>query len=154
MTGFVTTAPANNKIPRSVLWLGALGLLPFVAAMLLAVMAPSIKETAVAALIAYGAVILSFLGGTVWGLVIGRAGDDRMGGLLVLSVVPSLIGWVSLLLPPVMALVLLALSFGCWFVVDTRMAKQNIAPPWYPRLRLPLTVIVVCCLALAVFFNA
>ena len=154
MTGFVTTAPANNKIPRPVLWLGALGLLPFVAAMLLAVMAPSIKETAVAALMAYGAVILSFLGGTLWGLVIGRVGDDRMGGLLVLSVVPSLIGWVSLLLPPVMALVPLALSFGCWFAVDTRMAKEKIALQWYPRLRMPLTVIVVCCLALAVFFNA
>jgi hypothetical protein len=141
-------------MPRSVLWLGALGLLPFVAASLLAVIAPSIKETAVAALIAYGAVILSFLGGALWGLIIGRADADRMGGLLVLSVVPSLIGWVSLLLPPVMALVPLALSFGCWFAVDTRMAKEKIALQWYPRLRMPLTVIVVCCLALAVFFNA
>jgi hypothetical protein len=154
MTESVTTVPASNKMPRSVLWLGALGLLPFVAASLLAVIAPSIKETAVAALIAYGAVILSFLGGALWGLIIGRADADRMGGLLILSVVPSLIGWVSLLLPPVMALVLLALSSGCWFVVDTRMAKEKIAPPWYPRLRMPLTVIVVCCLALAVFFNA
>ena len=154
MTESVTTVPASNKMPRSVLWLGALGLLPFVAASLLAVIAPSIKETAVAALIAYGAVILSFLGGALWGLIIGRADADRMGGLLILSVVPSLIGWVSLLLPPVMALVLLALSSGCWFVVDTMMAKEKIAPPWYPRLRMPLTVIVVCCLALAVFFNA
>ncbi len=44
---------------------------------------------------------------------------------------------------------MLAVSFACWLFVDRRMTREKIAPVWYPRLRLPLTAIVVACLALA-----
>ena len=147
MTGSLTTVSVNATIPRPALWLGAFGLLPFIVATMGATIAPSVQETVVAALTAYGAVILSFLGGVLWGIIIGRPASDRMGRLLMLSIIPSLIAWLALLLPPLTALVTLAVSFSCWLFVDRRMAHEKLAPVWYPRLRLPLTTIVVACLA-------
>lgn len=149
MTGSPTTVSVDPAVPRPALWLGGLGLLPFTAATMVAAIAPSLQETAVALLTAYGAVILSFLGGVLWGLIIARPASDRVGRLLALSIMPSLIAWLALLLPPLIALVMLAVSFACWLFVDRRMANEKIAPVWYPRLRLPLSVTVVACLALA-----
>lgn len=99
------------------------------------------------ALAAYGAVILSFLGGVHWGLAVGKT--SRSGSLvphLVLSVVPSLVGWAALLLPSGSDFLLLACAFAAMFVIDLRTSQSGLAPAWYPKLRLPLTVVVIASL--------
>ena len=90
-----------SGLPSSAAWLGAAGLIPFVVLALSAPFLPAAHRAgALFALGAYGAVILSFLGGVRWGVAIAAAPTDRDGttlaGALVLSVVPSLAAWLAL----------------------------------------------------------
>ena len=66
--------PSKTQVPAAAKWLGVLGAMPFV---FLAVAGPfleaSVQERAHFALVAYGAIILSFLGGIHWGLAIAGA---------------------------------------------------------------------------------
>jgi hypothetical protein len=43
-------------------------------------------------------------------------------------------------------MLMLAAAFLLVLAQDRRLADQGEAPPWYPRLRWPLTLIVVACL--------
>jgi hypothetical protein len=112
----------------------------------------------VQALPGYGAVILSFLGGIHWGMAIAgpvappataTAAGRRLGRRLAWSVVPSLVGWAALLVPPVAGLFVLAAAFAVQLGIDLRATKRGAAPAWYPRLRVPLTLVVVASLAVA-----
>lgn len=143
----LTSLKTIPPVPR---WLGLAGAIPFVAGMvayanggLLGVSA----DLALRATLAYGAVILSFLGGIRWGIALGLAGEEKRDARLMLSVVPSLLGWVALLLPAFPALVLLAVAFaaqGAWDVGDV---KDDGAPDWFATLRLMLTALVCSLLS-------
>ena len=79
--------------------LGIAGVIPFVGAVAIVIFGPpGLVETATFSLLAYGAIILSFLGGILWGSVLARGftdiGNDHIR-LLVISVLPSLCGWVA-----------------------------------------------------------
>ena len=134
------TRPAI-PIPPVARVLGFAGLLPF-AATAMAGFFPAWPAPATPALIGYGAVILSFLGGIRWGMAMGA---PDMGARLVVSVMPSLVGWLALLVPPAAGLILLATGFAAMLVVDLAVRE---APSWYPRLRLPLSVGAIACLLL------
>ena len=140
----------ETKVPFSAGWLGGLGAVPFIG---LAVAIPFLNDpprTLVAhALVAYGATILSFLGGVHWGLAIGSRSGAENGKLparLILSVVPSLAGWAALLVPETTGLFILAMAVAAMLWVDIRATRVGQAPPWYPKLRIPLTCVVVATL--------
>ena len=142
----------DNKVPLSAAWLGGTGALPFVA---LAGAAPflagALRQFAAHALLAYGAIILSFLGGIHWGLAIaplGGADRKTMGPRLLLSVVPSLAAWTALLMPQKPGLAVLALAIAAMLWVDLRTTRLGEAPAWYPRLRIPLSCAVIASLVL------
>jgi hypothetical protein len=136
----------DSKVPRSAGWLGGLGAIPFVGlAGALPFLGGAPQLFAAHALAAYGAVILSFLGGIHWGLAI-ACRDRAIGGRLLLSVMPSLAGWAALLLPERPGLGLLAASVAAMLGVDIRATNQSWTPRWYPKLRIPLTCVVVCAL--------
>lgn len=147
------TAPARGSgtgVPSSALWLGAFGAIPFLC---LAGATPFLsgpaKLLAAHALAAYGAVILSFLGGVHWGLAVGSEHGSRRGKLsarLAVSVIPSLVAWAGLLIGESMGLFILATAFAAMLLVDVRAARLGEAPPWYPRLRIPLSLIVIAAL--------
>ena len=147
---------SHTQVPAAAKWLGALGAIPFV---FLAVAAPfleaSVQERAHFALVAYGAVILSFLGGIHWGLAIANAGRVQGNGTafarLGVSVVPSLVGWSALLSSGPMSLFVLAAAFSGLLLLDWHASRQAQTPAWYPKLRWPLTVVVVASLMLAAF---
>ncbi len=144
---FAGADPGPAGIPRAALWLGPLGLIPFVAGALAPWLLPLAWEPeASLALIGYGAVILSFLGGVHWGLAAPAGRPLQIG----LSVVPSLVGWLALLVANLHAtgpaLWLLAAAFAILLAGDLVAAGRSLTPAWYPRLRLPLTLIVVACL--------
>ena len=86
----------RSIVPPAAKWFGALGALPFVA-LAAAVTIPDspYREPASFALAAYGAVILSFLGGVHWGLTIAGFGPEttvcRTSRRLAHSVMPSLV---------------------------------------------------------------
>ncbi len=99
------------------------------------------------ALLGYGAVILSFLGGIHWGLALAR---DAPGlRLLGVGVLPSLVGWAGLLVGGDAGLLLLTAGFLAVLAVDIGLSRNGAAPAWFARLRTMLTVAVCLCLLLA-----
>jgi hypothetical protein len=139
------------RVPHAAKWLGAAGVIPFVT---IAISGPflsdPLKYSTFLALIAYGAVILSFLGGIHWGLSITPSREERPDGAsfqgLGVSVLPALIGWVALLVAPSVGIFILAIAFGLVLIVDLAASRKGEAPAWYPSLRWPLTVTVIAAL--------
>jgi hypothetical protein len=150
----MTTTPV--RIPTTAAWLGGLGVLPFAGlAAVLPWVPAELRTSAGHALVAYGATILSFLGGVHWGLGIARyapGSDPRLAGRLALSVVPALGGWAALLFSPFTGLLILAAGIAAMLYVDIASARSGFAPAWYPRLRVPLSCAVAASLLAADFF--
>ncbi len=142
----------GKRLPFAAAALGLAGALPFVAGAALTWMSerPWPLDAPVPILIAYGAVILSFLGGTIWGLTSAAAAGDPLavesGRLFIVSVVPSLVAWGALLLAPLPALVLLAMAFAAQLFVDRWVDRLGLVPPWWLRLRVLLSAIVIASL--------
>ncbi len=144
-------------MPPSAWWLGVHGLIPFVGCTVVSIVcAYNVSVIAREALLFYGAVILSFLGGIQWGFSV--KGEDvaltvkPSMGRLCLTTVPALIGWLSLMLPPGVSSIVLMVAFIMTLIIDLIKVRDYEAPNWYPKLRWPLTVIVTCCLILSVRF--
>jgi hypothetical protein len=149
----------DSKVPSIAAWLGGLGAAPFIFLAGAMPLLPDDARLLVAdALAGYGAVILSFLGGVHWGLAIGAAVGapggvqrPRLSGRLIVSVLPSLAGWVALLAPETIGLFILAVAIAAMLWVDLRATRAGEAPPWYPKLRIPLTIVVVTTLVIGAF---
>ena len=134
--------------------LGWAGVLPFwglALALAAGIDLPVIGDEA-AALVSYGAIILSFMAGVHWGLAM-RAPDAPAGPratwLLAISVVPAIIAWFATLAPAGAAIVILAVLFLVLLPVDLWAIGERLAPPWYRPLRLQLTAAVVTALVVA-----
>ena len=131
--------------------LGYAGLIPFVAAAALALLGPAPWWSfASAALAAYGATILSFLGAVHWGLALrappaeGGAEWPRLG----LGVAPALVAWAALLLPARPGLALLAAGVVAVAAVETLAARRGLLPRNYLALRWQLSLGAGACLLL------
>jgi hypothetical protein len=91
-------------------------------------------------LVAYGAVIASFLGGVRWGLVAAEPDQGRVTLDYVLAVVPSLLAWAGLALPPPWNLRAVGALILLWGLVDQDLIRRGLAPAWLGRLRLTLSL--------------
>ena len=126
------------------------GLTPFyvlaVAALLLG---DRLAASAILLLLAYAAVIASFLGAVHWGLAM--AGPELSGRMLLRSVLPALAGWAIVMLyvlypvawPPIVLAIAL---FVALYVHDRNAARTGLAPGWYAVMRAPLSILVVAAL--------
>jgi hypothetical protein len=145
----MTVLVASPVLSRTTQALGFAGLLPFIAgALAVSLGPPAWHDAALRALIAYAAVIVSFLGGIHWGLRAGAENDRaRLWG-----VVPSLLAWPMLLVnAPRWALLGLAASLVlCWVVDRARFASMGLAALLPLRTRLT-AVATVCCVVAAVW---
>jgi hypothetical protein len=138
----------QQPLPPGASALGYGGLVPFVAAVLgIVLLDGEQRALAVRALLAYGAVILSFLGAVHWGLVLARPPADAARRLLA-GVLPSLAGWVALLLPTRFGLALLVVAFGAFWLYEHRVLGEKLLPLQYLALRRSLTLGVCSLLAL------
>ena len=63
------------------------------------------------------------------------------------SVMPCLMGWPTLALPPAQAAGVQAALLGGVYLVDRAWARRGLLPPWYMALRTPLTVLAAGGLA-------
>ncbi len=145
-------SPASSiAVPEAAIWLGVFGLLPFGgSALSAAFLGEPYGGWAIAALMAYGAVILSFLGGIHWGVAIASdPGNGALPGRLMVSVAPSLVAWAGFLLPLRVGLLVLAAGFAVILYVDIRATRAGEMPSWYPRLRRPLSIAVIAALLLS-----
>jgi hypothetical protein len=105
------------------------------------------RTFAVRGLVAYGAVILSFLGAVHWGLLL-RAQDAALQARLAVGVLPALAGWVALLLPDRYALALLVVAFGGFWLYEHRVVGTALLPSGYLDLRRQLSLAVCALLTL------
>ncbi|MCG7895198.1 MAG: DUF3429 domain-containing protein [Candidatus Thiodiazotropha taylori] len=94
------------------------------------------------AFLAYGAVILSFIGAVHWGFILKTEQVEQAGKLLAIGVIPSLVGWGGLLLPPLYTLILFTFAFPSLFIYERFTQIGSLLPEWYMKLRLQLTIIV------------
>lgn len=140
--------PGQRSLPQGLTALGYAGLLPFVACVLaIALLEGETRAFAARSLVAYGAVILSFLGAVHWGLVL-RQPDAAAPARLAIGVLPSLAGWVALLLPDRYALALLVVAFGGFWLYEHRGVGPALLPPGYLDLRRALSLAVCALLTL------
>ena len=149
----MTAQLATDPAPASRL-LGYAGLLPFAAGAALALFGPPPwRGTALTALAAYGAVILSFLGAVHWGLALRAPAGEASAAWprLGLGVLPALVGWVALLLPMRFGLALLAAAVMIAALVETAAARRGLVPDSYLGLRWPLSVGAAACLLLGAY---
>ena len=134
---------ANDDTAGPSLWARRLafgGLIPFVclaAALWLA--PPGDWPLATVSLLGYGLTISSFLGAIHWGLVM-REGPVQNLPSLLWGVVPSLLGWVALMLGAAPGLLLLAALLWACFVADRVLYPRYQLQTWLP-MRLSLTLV-------------
>jgi hypothetical protein len=127
-----------NFVPRSALAPGILSLLPVISLTpFIFDQAPKVHDEALSALIAYGVVILSFLGGAKWGLVISGASPVKFAFQLGIIVLPSLAGWVAILIENSAELIVLGVAFSLMLFTDYiifRCSRLVFAPEGGPQL--------------------
>ncbi|MCA3573925.1 MAG: DUF3429 domain-containing protein [Aestuariivirga sp.] len=147
----MTQQTVSSQIPSAALLLGLAGLIPFAAGaasqwVALPLLTP---EPGLKLIIAYGAIILSFLGGIRWGTAIGPYDSRRQGLEFTASVLGSLAGLAAIFIPPVPALTLLISGFlmqGLWDVTSVEAGRL---PSWFGKLRMLLTAGAVISLIAA-----
>lgn len=137
------------RIPLPALLLGFAGLIPptvltAVAMLDLGLFAPSMPGF----VLTYAAVILSFLGGTWWGFV---SRQDRPNAVLLgIAVLPALAGWAAIFsFQPPAALFALAGALVATLAVDALLVRRRLAPGWWMKLRVPLSLLLALCCALS-----
>ena len=148
-----------NAIPRSTLILGLAGLLPFfwgTATVLLPDLALWGQMNLGGRFIGpyvqlfYGAIILAFMSGVLWGFATKAAGQMATASY-VLSVIPALWAFFMTGGGPTTAAVNLIAGFLGLLLLDWHFWRLGLAPPWWMHLRGLLTAIVILTLLPLVF---
>ena len=132
--------------PSADAWaLGVAGLIPFVGlATGLWLLPPEWIELQAMGMLAYAAVIVSFLGGIHWGLAMLQAKPRR--SLLIWGVLPSLLAWAALLLNSVWGLLLMVASLLLCYIVDCLIYRPLQLGGWLGLRALLTGVASVSCL--------
>ncbi|CAM6025668.1 unnamed protein product [Sphagnum balticum] len=148
-----------KEVPVPALVLGFAGLIPFVALVPPIVSMLPLPEALFAvhaeAQAAYAAVIVTFLGAVHWGLAMANYSGSHSASIssstsllpwYVWSVMPSLVAWPALLLPPAPKFAVLIFSLGLILGVDVIFTRMKLVPSWFLYLRTPLTTIAALSL--------
>lgn len=131
-------------------FLGYAGLVPFLIAALAELMAVQLPlaVSPMTILLTYGAIILSFMSGTLWGRAIHRADSEPTNVLLLLSNGFALLAWLTLLLNSVFwSLLLQMIGFALVLAFERKLARGTLMTTqsgYYP-MRLILTTGVIVC---------
>jgi hypothetical protein len=121
--------------------LGYAGLLPFVlGAALVWLVRADAHPFATLMLSCYAAVIVSFLGGIHWGLSMRHGAQAVPPWFYGWAVVPSLVAWVAVVMPPYAGLVVHGVMLVACYLVDRRSYPLLGAANWL-TLRFRLTVV-------------
>mgnify|MGYP002066714968 CR=1 FL=1 len=103
-----------------------------------------------AALVSYGAIILSFMAGTHWGLYL-SASERSAANLFITSNVVTLAAWAAFLAgPAILTLAVLGAGFVFLLYIDYGLRAREVLTPDYLRTRLHATVIVVAALIVTI----
>lgn len=130
------------KSPKPALTLGFAGLVPFVTpTLIMAVSEVYCPELAYAQL-AYGASILSFLGGARWGFALPESSPAKPDWInLANSVVPSLLAWMTMLMSDGITPAVTMLIMGLGISLHYDLSLLPTYPSWFKALRSVLTTV-------------
>ncbi|MEL7278883.1 MAG: DUF3429 domain-containing protein [Pseudomonadota bacterium] len=150
----------NTTIPRMPLILGLAGLIPFIWGALSAI-SPALQNLGIEIIgprfvgpfvsLFYGAIILSFMSGVLWGFA-ARLEEGQAATGFFLSVLPALWVFFTTGSGAVSSAVTLMIGFIGLLVLDWYFWRMGAAPDWWMQLRILLTAIVVGSLAVIVMF--
>ena len=157
--GKATLRAMSQSIPRAPLVLGLAGLVPFLWGAL-TLLFPDLGLWTVQTIgprfagpyvmLFYGAVILSFMSGVLWGFAAQVTGTQAATGY-ALSTIPALWAFFMTGGGPQSAGTYLIFGFAGLLALDWQFARWGLAPPWWMPLRLMLSAVVIACLAVGVF---
>ena len=139
-----------RELPILAVVFGVAGVIPFIVCGLGSVSTSFIGgQIAVQLLLAYGAVVLSFLGGIHWGFLL--ASDDGNSQRLTLGILPGLLGWLTLAVSyysgqPTLGVLLLIVLFVMAAAAEWKGHLLGGIPEGYIVLRLAVTVVIVAIL--------
>lgn len=139
-------------IPRSALFLGLAGLIPFFVSVLteFAGAPPFLRGQEDLIMLRYGIVILAFMSGVLWGFATKASGRTATVGYC-LSVLPALWAFFATMGPTPQALGALIVGFSGLLGLDFIFWRLGLTPEWWMRLRLILTAGVLVSLALGLY---
>ena len=147
------------QIPRAPLLLGLAGLIPFVWGAI-TVLQPSLglwtaqtigpRFAGPYIMLFYGAVILSFMSGILWGFASRLEGARATTGY-ALSVIPALWAFFMTGGGPTGAGLSLMVGFLGLLALDWLFWSNGATPEWWMRLRVGLAGVVLACLAIGVW---
>ena len=141
-----------ENIPTPNLLLGLAGLIPFWVLAFIGVFADaSLSEIALKTQIAYGAVILSFLGGIHWGMAVKNL-EEATWLRMSWGITLPLIGWGSLFISTIYALILLGLSLFVSLIVDLQFTIPKKEYSWFRVLRITLSAGAISALFFVILF--
>jgi hypothetical protein len=135
------------ELPPIAEWTGYLGVIPFVAALAGVALGPDFawQHFALRAAVAYGAVILAFVGAAHFGFAVARHLDWSWATVLG-SILPSLAGAAAILIGGQRGVGLLVVAFGLFWLYETRVCGSRL-PAAYLSLRRNLSMVVCAVLA-------
>jgi len=139
---------ASSKTQQSAQWLGYLGLIPFLGAGLL--LTNISRELILTGIHSYAAIILTFIGAIHWGRAISTDTGDSQAWLIIISITPSLVAWLSLFLQPLYGLPTLIAAFLLLLAFDYKQYRDL---HWFRRLRVQLTSTVCLILLFCLFLT-
>ncbi len=151
-----------TRVPLPALLVGLAGLIPFVYGFAMIFvdpgtlptfgLFPSNAEGGVTILERFGAAILGFMGGCLWGFSAGPGLTPRLT-LLAASAVPALIAFLAIRPSPALSCLWLAFGFVVLQAIDVVFQRMQVAPDWWLTLRLPLTSVVTACLLVGALYG-
>lgn len=142
----------SDKSKRMAWLLSLAGVMPFAGLAIVLVFAPrEYPQFGLAgiALLIYGAIILSFLGGIRWGIALTRAEGRSATQVFVLSVIAPLTGWVAVFVDQPGGFILLAIAFLAHGIWDYGAWCTDVMQEWFVKLRMMVSGIVIASLVVA-----
>jgi Protein of unknown function (DUF3429) len=133
-----------ETIPRAALWLGVAGAVPFwIAALSFFTGIGMTEGQSLAVALAYGGLMLSFLGGIRWGVALGAVNERQRAREMIGGTAPVLLGLAAFFLAPPIGLSLIIIALFIQALADVMSADRGALPLWFGRLRALLTVLAV-----------
>ena len=138
-------------VPRSVLTISLLGLVPFVIGSLLSfkfkIVPQEESELLLKASLQYAAFILCFMSGCVFFSCINQT---EKTSYLWRSIIPVILSLFALSFPFLTGFIL-ALGFLYLLEIERKLFKAQVMPSWWISLRMPMTILVLICLIIMGF---
>ncbi|MGB0934892.1 MAG: DUF3429 domain-containing protein [Alphaproteobacteria bacterium] len=132
-----------------------LGILPFLICLVGGIYAPMALPWS-KIMLGYGAVILSFLSGIQWGLVLKTEDEpadlENKNLIVMMTNVLTLVAWLTLLIPNIWyAFLTQLLLFASTYMIDKALLA-TFYPAWYMQMRFNVTVSVMVMLVIRLIY--